>query len=166
MLYLIAEVWQNIKEHEKKTLKKKLSGRQRQRLLLFSLPLSQSLAGTISLLWLPLADGGQPNYTKQNALGISLLNCFDDKLLLRIVVNSSESRCSFLCLLGTDHHNFFPGNKTLMKDNHRAMYPYRHPKGRMFVSLSLCEALQKHKVSWDTHHATCTCWSASQFIGL
>lgn len=51
-----------------------------------------------------LEDEGQPNYRKKIGFGISSLNCFDDKFLLRIVVNSSESRYNFLCLLGTDHH--------------------------------------------------------------
>jgi len=73
-----------------------VTAQERQRLLLFSLSVSL-LAGIDSLLWLSLADGCQPNHKEQNVFGISFLNCFDDKFLLRIAVNSPEWRCSFLC---------------------------------------------------------------------
>lgn len=56
--------------------------------------------------WASSAEEGHPNYRKNPAFRISSLNCFDDKFLLRIVVNSSENRCNFLCLLGTDDHKF------------------------------------------------------------
>lgn len=137
------------KDVKKKKRKKDLSDRPGKTKPAAVQPPSVSLlARIISLLRLPLADEGQPNYIKQNAFGISFLNYFDDKFLLRIVVNSSESRCSFLCLLGTDHHNFFSGTKPWWSKTTTLRTLTDIPREE-HISLSLCGAQQKDKkISW------------------